>query len=237
MAIRTSIQPFLFYRDIVIALVCALFGAWGWYDYSVSIPKREAAFAEYSSLIAKRDSFEKQAVNGALSTSDAAELTAIKSKLAQEYLEAPSQPPAYDRAVQLWVYVVGCGVLGTPWSIWSLISLRKRRFEITKDGTLITPEGSCPVLAVPAIDMSRWMSKSIAVITLADGTTSLLDDYKYKNVHLIVGQIAHRLSPNEWTAEAKLVKRKAGEKAADEADGESGASTASDRATTDASSE
>lgn len=208
MAIRTSIQPFLFYRDIVIAIVCAVFGVWGWYDYAVSIPKREAAFGDYTALVNERDGLEKQASLAGLDTKDTARLTEIKSRLAKEYIEAPVPVPTYDRPVQLWVYVVGCGVLGTPWAIWSLLSLRKRSFAITEDGTLITPEGSCPVLEVRDIDMTRWMSKSIAVVTLADGTLSMMDDYKYKNVHLIVGQIAHRLYPEDWTSEAKVVKRK-----------------------------
>ncbi len=218
MAIRTSIQPFLFYRDIVMALFCAAFGIWGWYDYAVSIPKREAAFAEYTELTTKKDGLEKQASLGALSSGDTAELTAIKGRLAKEFIEAPAPPPAYDRAVQLWVYVVGCGVLGTPWSLWSLLSLRKRRFEITDDGMLVTPEGSCPVSEVRDIDMSRWMSKSIAVVTLANGATSLMDDYKYKRVHLIVGAIAHRLYPLDWTSEAKIMKKKPTESASETTD-------------------
>jgi hypothetical protein len=209
MAIRTKIQPFLFYRDIVIAVLCAVFGVWGWYDYSVSIPRREAAFAEYTDLVTKRDGYEKQALVAALSTTDQEELTAIKSRLAKDYLEAPVPVPSYDRMLQFWVYFVGCGVLGTPWAIWSIISLRRRSFAITEDGTLVTPEGSCPVGEVRDIDMSRWMSKSIAVVTLANGTTSLLDDYKYRNVHRIVGAIAHRLYPADWTIEAKMVKKKA----------------------------
>lgn len=207
MAIRTQIQPFLFYRDIILAVVCAVFGAWGWYDYSVVIPKREAAFIEYSELRSQKESFEARvAEKQTLSAADEAELQRVNGVLAERFADVPAQPAAYDSAVQLWIYVVGCGILGTPWAIWSLISLRRRSFELTSDGTLVTPEGRCPIDEVRDIDMSRWMSKSIATVTLADGTTSLMDDYKYKNTHLIVGAIAHRLYPDLWTKEAKVAK-------------------------------
>jgi hypothetical protein len=186
-----------------------VFGVWGWYDYSVSIPKAEARFQTYTDLKNKRDALEKQKSTGALSSGDEQELTNVNSQLASEFADIPSQPPSYDRAVQFWVYMVGCGVLGTPWALWSLISLRKRRFELTDDNMLITPEGQCALNDVRDIDMSRWMSKSIAVVTLADGQQSLMDDYKYKNVHLIVGAIANGLYPSEWTREAKVVKKKA----------------------------
>jgi hypothetical protein len=208
MAIRTRIQPFLFYRDIILAVVCAVFGLWGWYDYSVKIPGQEAAFIEFSQLQTEKEQFEKRlADKETLSPQDEAEFQRIKTTLSQKYLEAPAAPAPYDRAVQMWIYVVGCGLLGTPYAIWSLLSLRKRSFQLTEDGTLVTPEGSCSIDAVRDIDMSRWMSKSIAVATLENGSQSVMDDYKYKNLHLIVGAIAHRLYPDQWTPEAKVVKR------------------------------
>jgi hypothetical protein len=210
MTIRTKIQPFLFYRDIVIAVVCAVFGIWGWYDYSVSIPRREAAFQEFVQLRDAREAFERRAeAKETLSAADQAELQRVNATLNERFREVPAEPGAFDKNVQLWVYVVGCGILGTPYAVWSLLSLRKRRFEVTEDGMLRTPEGSCPIDEVRDIDMSRWMSKSIATATLANGATSLMDDYKYKYTHLIVGAIAHRLYPDQWTPEAKVVKRKA----------------------------
>jgi hypothetical protein len=34
----------------------------------------------------------------------------------------------------------------------------------------------------------------------------LLDDYVYKDVHLIIGNLAHRFYPENWTPLAKRVK-------------------------------
>ena len=221
MAIRTHISPFLFYRDILIAVACAFFGAWGWYAYAVRIPNAETAFAEYVELQTAKDGFEKRvAKNETLSQAEQAEFIRVKQAINDRFKETPAPPPTYDRAVQLWVYVVGCGVLGTPWALWSLLSLRRRSFQVTDDGMLVTPEGTCRLDAVHDIDMSRWMSKSIAVVTLENGATSVMDDYKYKQLHLIVGAIAHRLYPDQWTAEAKVAKRKGSGDAAEVSDTE-----------------
>ena len=51
-----------------------------------------------------------------------------------------------------------------------------------------------------------WMAKSIAWLVHSDGTRVKLDDYKHKNLYLIVGAIASRLHPDQWTPEAKPVK-------------------------------
>ena len=88
MAIRTSIQPFLFYRDIVLAVLCAVFGAWGWYDYTITIPKRHDAFIEYSTLREAKDGFEKR-VNDrqSLSEADEKEFQRVKALLNEKYTE------------------------------------------------------------------------------------------------------------------------------------------------------
>ncbi len=47
------------------------------------------------------------------------------------------------------------------------------------------------------------MAKSVAWVVNRDGTRVKLDDYKFKNLHLIVGRIAHRLTPEAWDEEAR----------------------------------
>ena len=54
--------------------------------------------------------------------------------------------------------------------------------------------------------MSEWMAKSIAHVVHADGTRLMLDDYKHRDTHLIIGAIAARLYPQDWDAEAKQIK-------------------------------
>ncbi len=203
MAIRTSIQPGQLFRIGFIAVLSLGFGLWGAYDYAIRIPAQEALVAEHTELKKTKDALESKALTKGLTPDEDATLRSTNATLAAKFIDAPTPPAAYDRAVQLWVYVIACGVIGTPWALWMLYSLRKKQYELTDDGMLVTPEGSCRIDQIQSIDMSRWMEKSIAVVTLADGTTSLLDDYKYKNLHLIVGGVAHRFYPDQWTEDAR----------------------------------
>ncbi|MDZ4754810.1 MAG: hypothetical protein SGJ11_09975 [Phycisphaerae bacterium] len=205
MAIRTSIQPGQLYRIAFLGLLCVGFGIWGAYDYWVKIPAQEALVAEHTALLSTKDALEAKQLRGTLSTAEETELTSAREALALRFLEAPTPPAAYDRPVQLWVYVIGCGVLGVPSVAWMLWSIRRKQYELTDDGSLITPEGTCRIDEVKGIDMSRWMEKSIAMVTLPDGSKSVLDDYKYKNLHLIIGALAHRFHPDEWTIEARRI--------------------------------
>jgi hypothetical protein len=51
------------------------------------------------------------------------------------------------------------------------------------------------------------MDKSVATVKAVDGKSTLLDDYTYKHVDRIVGAIASRLHPDDWTADARPVKK------------------------------
>lgn len=208
MAIVSSVQPRQIWRNVIAGIVCLGLGVWGLYDYMVKIPGREALVLEHRALTSEKDALAaKQARGDFLSKQEIERYEAVVAELGARFKEAPIPPAPYDRAVQLWVYVIGCGVLGVPFFIWPLITLPRKRYVLEDDGTLRFPEGTCALAEVKAIDMSRWMEKSIAKVTLADGAVSALDDYKYRNLHLIVGAIAHRLHPDEWTDEARPVKR------------------------------
>jgi hypothetical protein len=219
MAIRTSIQPRQIIRNVVMLLLCVGFGIWGWYDFAIKIPALETAVTEHAKLLAVTDSAERRKAEGGTLT--AAEIEAYemaRAELAARFKERPEPPAAYDRAVQLWVYVVGCGILGTVWCIWALWSLSRKRYALEDDDSLVLPEGRYPVADLKGIDMSRWMEKSIAVVELPNGDKALLDDYKYKNVDRIVGAIAQRFHPDDWTDEAKPVRKSAESESASNGD-------------------
>ena len=72
------------------------------------------------------------------------------------------------------------------------------------DGSLHTPEGDFARDEIVGLDMDRWMSKSIAYAETKDAKIKL-DDYIYKNMHLIVGALAQRFAPDKWTEEAKKI--------------------------------
>ena len=79
-----------------------------------------------------------------------------------------------------------------------------KKYRLDDDGTLTAPGGgSIAASDIEDIDMSKWMSKSIATIKVRGGRTVVLDDYKFRNSHLIVGAIASRIYPDAWTSDAR----------------------------------
>ena len=83
---------------------------------------------------------------------------------------------------------------------------------LQENGTLITPEGTFSKAQISEIDMSRWCAKEgdrrstwTATVVTSDGKRIVLDDHDFKNMHLIIGAIAHGFMPDIWTAEGKRV--------------------------------
>lgn len=114
-----------------------------------------------------------------------------------------SQPGAFDRHTQ-WLFILSLPFV--PWAMWVYFRTKLRVYRLEDNGTLHLPEGVWERDEIADINMDRWMSKSIAEVVHTDGRRAVLDDYKHKNLHLIVGAIASRLYPEKWTAEAKVVK-------------------------------
>ncbi len=131
-------------------------------------------------------------------------------------ITAPSQ---LDRATQ-WAFILCLPC--APWMLWSLLVTRRQVYRLDDDGTLAAPQGTWPAQEIADIDMSRWMAKSIAWVVHRDGARIKLDDYRFRDLHLIVGAIAARLHPDLWTAEAKPLGKDSGGTAADVAGGAGG---------------
>jgi hypothetical protein len=254
MAIQTSIKKSFVYWNLLYLVLCGGLGAWGAYDYWVTIPTKEEEVERYATLMNEFAGLElrgqyqqlagKRAQNALtederttlqelektmreagmtaapppLSDSEKARYSEIKDILTVEFENTQPEPPAsYDRWVNLWVYVVGTGILGTPYFAWRLFSRRGQTWRLEDDGSLSTPEGTYPADAIEDIDMSIWMKKSIAKVRIRDRAEPVvLDDYEYQDAYRIIGTLAHKFHPDEWTEEAKPVKEKA---SASESDG------------------
>jgi hypothetical protein len=109
-------------------------------------------------------------------------------------------PGKYDRLTQ-WAFIacLPCA----PYFFWMYFVARRRRYTLDDDGTLHTQAGTWPADEIADIDMNRWMAKSIAWVVHRDGARVKLDDYKFKGLHQIVGAIASRLHPDDWTEDAR----------------------------------
>ncbi|MBL9140357.1 MAG: hypothetical protein JNK53_00700, partial [Phycisphaerae bacterium] len=211
MAIETTLQPRQTWMNLLYAGICGVLALWGAYDYWVSIPRREEAVALYQSASAIFSELQDKAsahdaapsVAPALTPAETAALVKAQADLATFNNEKPQPPASYDRAVQLWIYMIGCGVISTPWFLWMWIAARRQHYCLDDDGALHWPKGVVPQEEITDIDMSRWMSKSIATVKATGGRSIKLDDYKFKNMHLIVGALATRFYPDDWTLEAR----------------------------------
>jgi hypothetical protein len=204
MAIETKVRTSLTIKNLVVGLVCLGFGLWGWYDYSVVIPKERADFAEFTAAEKSRSELEVAARNGPLTDEQKQLFKEVDATLAR-FTEKPSEPASYDDDIQLWVYIVGCGVLGTPFFVYAQWKLTRRRYRLDDDGTLHAPEGNFGPAQLAEIDMNNWMEKSIATVVTTDGTRINLDDYEYKGVEDIVAVLAARFHPGQWTSDARPI--------------------------------
>ena len=136
------------------------------------------------------------------------------AELGTNELGSAEAPGKYDRITQ-WAFI-SC-LPFAPYFIWVFFRTRKQVYTLDDDGTLHMPEGVWKTDDIADIDMSRWMAKSIAYAVHRDGTRAKLDDYKFHDLHLIIGAISHRFHPDKWDAEAKPIKEGSPQQAAEAA--------------------
>lgn len=142
-----------------------------------------------------------------LSTQPPVESLYLTSKSELDRLGDPKQRGEFDRI--LWGLIfVPCLPFGV-WILWVARQRGRRWYRLEDDGSLHMHAGEWAAEDIEDIDMSRWMSKSIAYLKHRDGQRLKLDDYYHDGLHRIVGAIAHRLHPEAWTEEAKKVKKEA----------------------------
>lgn len=206
MPIQTTVAPRQTWKLLICAVLCVVFTIWGAYSYWIGIPEAEREAKRYQELKAAFSDFEERNARMPLLQSQLDEWAAVRDEIDAFKGRVPEPPPKWDRPVKLWVYIVLCGVIGLPWTLWALVSLSRRNMRLESDGTLVFKDGRWGPDEVVDIDMNNWMEKSIAVLEHRDGRTLVLDDYKHRNMHLIVGAYAHRFHPELWTPEARQVK-------------------------------
>ena len=216
MTIKTSISPLYAGQKILAVLLCAVFGVWGVYDYTIKIPKQEATFTRFEQAKSELEQLDKSNadhLSRGTQPSQAerdryAHVTSELNALAPGGA-APVKPSKFNRATQ-WMYIACLPF--TFWFLWMFIKARRQRYQLDDEGALHfdgDPEHGTGIWTAPqiaGIDMSRWMAKSIAFVIDDKGTRLKLDAYLHKDLHLIIGAIACRFYPDQWDAEGKQVK-------------------------------
>ena len=213
--------------------LCLVFGVWGAYDYFVMIPNQQAVFERYDQVKSEHATLQTQLddlVKKVHTRSEREQLGgALEKKTAELNAltpggEVPVPPSQFDRITQ--IFFMTC-LPCVPFFFLLYRKAKRQTYRLDDDGALhftgdpILGNGQWKREEIADIDMSRWMSKSIAHAVHADGKRLKLDAYLHTNLHLIVGAIASRLHPSEWNADAKPVK-------AAQASAESAAAVASD---------
>ena len=209
MAVQTTLKRnFIGWNVLYLTLTLGL-GIWGAYDYWVKYPQMEANADEFQRLTEEQQLLtEKSQSGGVLTEAEKKQYSLNEAELSDRFDNTPPQrPAAYDRPLNFWAYFIGCGVLGAPWFAWRLLTQKRMGPRLEEDGSLVTKDGQFTSDQITGIDMSKWMSKSVARVTISvRDDPVILDDYIYKDTYLIVGKLAHQFEPDEWTEEAKPVK-------------------------------
>lgn len=213
MAIRTNLAPRYFWNQAIWAVACLVLGLWGCYDLWVKIPAQEQRVENFRKYEAAHKELEEIAAVRPLNADEAKAYEEIDAELSK-ITEAPTPPGTWDRLTQ-WMFI--SLLLCVPYFAWDLMKAKSKSYKLEDDGTVVlnekqrwTPE------EIADIDMSKWMSKSIATLIHRNGETAKLDAYLYKDLDKIVGAIAHRLYPEQWNEDATPVKAPAETDAADE---------------------
>lgn len=209
MAIKPTLKKSFITWNLVYLIITGGLGVWGAYDYWVTIPERERLVGEYEALLSEARSLAKRAEDGQpLSQAQAERYEEIQAIQTDVFNNTPPPRPArYDRALNFWVYFIGTGVLGAPWFFWRLISKRRTGPGLNDEGDLVDGDATYPADTLSGIDMAKWMSKSLAKVSIAGHDEPIvLDDYVYKDTYLVVGALANRFHPDAWTEEAKPIK-------------------------------
>ena len=214
MALTTSIARHYALRQIIMAVVCLVLGLWGLYDYAIKIPAQQERYQKFEKLSAEKAELEAKSELGPLTAQEKTDYDATRAQINE--LGSPTKPGELDRLVKGLAFVPCLPF--APYFLWVYVRTKRQVYRLGDDGTLHLPQGDWPQDQIADIDMSRWMAKSIAYVVHTQGTRVKLDDYKHRNLHLIIGGIASRLYPKAWDAEAKQIKaaKPEGDEAANE---------------------
>ncbi|HWB20442.1 MAG TPA: hypothetical protein VG711_09100 [Phycisphaerales bacterium] len=212
----TSLTTSFKVRMIGMTIACVVFGVWGLYDYFVKIPRQQKAYDEYVTTKSELDALEekgKSSTGGSsvLSPDEIKRLQSLRAEFNQvaQNGSVPSKPAAFDQWTQLaFISMLPCA----PFIWWMYVKQKRMVYRIDETGTVHLPaEKNHPAEEWTAdqikdIDMSRWMAKSIATLEHVDGRSVKLDAYLHKDLHLIIGRLAHRFYPELWEEDGRKVK-------------------------------
>jgi hypothetical protein len=188
-------------RKLILTTLFLVFGVWAVYDGWFKWPAEKAAWDEYvkyQELERKRQTSPSQTLFG----DDLVRWQEMRDK----YPNPPRERTQMDIYFQQFGLVPLCfpvtALLATTWFLSA-----RRKYVFREDGSLSAPEGNFSADQMTGIDMSRWMSKSIAMLEIeggpkGGGSAVKLDAWIYDGMEEIIETLNKRFHPDEYTEDS-----------------------------------
>ncbi|GEM_PF-3685476 len=200
MAIQSRLATGYWMRKAILTVLFVSFGCWAAYDGWILFPSEAASWREYNDVYLPLESRVRE--GGTLIGDDARTWNELKSK----YPQAPKERTELDVWIQRWLILPVCfGVSALFLVTWALSA--RRVYTYNDDGSLVAPEGTFRADEMTGIDMTRWMSKSIAMLEISGGPKGggravKLDAWIYADLEDVIESLNRRFHPEEYKSEA-----------------------------------
>lgn len=199
MATQSRLATGYWMRKAILMVLFFGFGLWGVYDGWLAWPREAAQWREYNEVYLPLE--DRVRKGESLIGEDFRSWNELKAK----YPQAPRQRTDTDVGIQRWIIVPLCFGVGALFLLTWRLSAR-RSYTYNDDGSLVAPEGAFRADEMTGIDMTRWMSKSIAMLEISGGPKGggkavKLDAWIYANLEDIIETLNKRFHPDEYKSE------------------------------------
>jgi len=199
MAIQSRLATGYWMRKAILTVLFFGFGLWGVYDGWLAWPREAAAWREYNDVYLRLE--DRVRKGESLIGEDFRTWNELKAK----YPQTPRERTETDVGIQRWIIVPLCFGVGALFLLTWRLSAR-RSYTYNDDGRLVAPEGVFRADEMTGIDMTRWMSKSIAMLEIAGGpkgggTAVKLDAWIYAGLEDIIETLNKRFHPEEYKSD------------------------------------
>lgn len=198
MAVETKLATGYWMRKLILTLLFLVFGIWAVYDGWYEWPRQKSAWEEYEQF----EALEEKRLNSPNESLFGDERTTWQS-LRDKYKTPPRERTQMDINFQRYILVPLCFPI-TALLVVTWVMSARRQYRFDEDGSLTAPEGTFTSEEMTGIDMSRWMSKSIAMLEIEGGlkkggSAVKLDAWIYDGTEEIIETLNRRFHPEEYT--------------------------------------
>ncbi len=196
MAIQSRLATGYWLRKAILTVLFLAFGLWAAYDGWVLFPAQAQRWKEYDEVYRPLEA--RVRAGEPLIGEESRTYNTLKAK----YPQPPTERTDMDVALQRWGILPLCVGISVLFVVTWIISAR-RVYTYNDDGSLIAPEGTFTADEMTGIDMTRWMSKSIAMLEInggpkGGGQAVKLDAWIYAELEDVIDALNRRFHPEEY---------------------------------------